>query len=71
MSCLVEHKSTYDPKNTSIAGLENIQEEKNSQSYYKFHLYLKMIIAMMIKVKSPIYNQMYNIMITMKWNNQG
>ena len=70
MSCLVEPKSRYDPKISSILGLENIQEGNNSQHYYKFHLYLKMMMVIIMNVKAPMWNQMYNITRTMKSDNQ-
>ena len=37
-----------------IAGLEKIQEKKYSHHYYKFHLYLKIILMMMIKMDTSM-----------------
>ena len=56
---------------TYIEGLENIQEVKYPRHYYKFHLYLKIMMLMMMKINTSICNQVYNIIITMKCNNQG
>ena len=72
MSYLVEHKYTYDHKNYIYCrSLEKIQEEKNAHHYYKFHLYLKIMMVMMLKMNKSMWNHMYNIMRTMKRDKQG
>ena len=56
---------------TCISGLENIQEENYSHHYYNLHLQYKTMMVMKMKMNTSMWNNIYNLMSTMKWKNQS
>ena len=58
MSCLVEHLSTYDHKNYIYGRAGEYSRGNFSHYYYNLHLYLKIIIVIMMKMNTLIWNQM-------------